>query len=58
MFRAPGSLTSGEILAVFGVGPIAPAAKRGLSGVLYLSHAALASLAETSFISRAKPGIL
>jgi hypothetical protein len=31
--RAPGSLTSGEIDAVRLVGPIAPATKRGLSGV-------------------------
>jgi hypothetical protein len=31
--RAAGSFTSGEIEAVFGVGPRAPATKRGLSGV-------------------------
>jgi hypothetical protein len=42
--RAPGSLTSGEIEAVFGVGPSAPHAKRGLSGVEYLAQAARASL--------------
>ena len=49
--RAAGSLTSGEIEAVFGVGPKAPATKRGLSGVLYLSRAASANLAEAKFIS-------
>jgi hypothetical protein len=36
-------LTSGEIDAVFGVGPSAPATKRGLSAVENLSHAARAS---------------
>ncbi|CFP61680.1 Uncharacterised protein [Bordetella pertussis] len=32
--RAPGSLTSGEMDAVLGCGPSAPATKRGCSGVL------------------------
>ena len=49
--RAAGSLTSGEMLAVFGVGPNAPATKRGLSGVEYWSQAARASLADCTFIS-------
>jgi len=39
------------MLAVLGVGPMAPATKRGLSGVLYLSQAARASLAAATFIS-------
>ena len=43
--RAAGSLTSGLMLAVRGVGPKAPATKRGLSGVLYLSQASRASRA-------------
>jgi hypothetical protein len=38
----PNPYDSDEMLAVFGVGPIAPAAKRGLSGVLYFSQAARA----------------
>jgi hypothetical protein len=49
--RAPGSFTSGEIDAVFGVGPNAPAAKRGRSGVEYFAQAALASRAAWTFIS-------
>ena len=49
--RAPGSLTSGEIDAVFGVGPNAPATKRGASGVEYLSQAARAIFAAATFIS-------
>ena len=40
--------------AVLGVGPRAPATKRGLSGVLYLSHAVRAICAEARFISIAK----
>ena len=51
MLRAAGSFTSGEIDAVLGVGPSAPATKRGLSGVEYLSQAARASLAAATFIS-------
>src|SRR6218665_372005 len=42
MLRAPGSFTSGLMLAVLGVGPSAPATKRGLSGRLDLSQAARA----------------
>ena len=34
ILRAPGSLTSGEIDAVFGVGPMAPAINLGFSGEL------------------------
>lgn len=45
---------SGEMLAVFGVGPIAPATKRGLSGVEYLSQASRASFADSMFISAAR----
>ena len=58
MLRAPGSLTSGLMLAVLGVGPSVPATKRGLSGVLNLSQAARAYCAERRFISRAKSAIL
>ncbi len=38
--RKPGSLTSGEIVAVRLVGPSAPATKRGLSGVLVVQASA------------------
>ena len=48
--RAPGSLTSGEIDAVLGVGPNAPATKRGDSGVEYFAQAAVASLAAASLV--------
>ena len=51
MLRAAGSFTSGEMEAVLGWGPRAPATKRGRSGVLYLSAAARASRAEATFIS-------
>src|SRR4029079_5773721 len=51
--RAPGSLTSGEIEAVFGVGPKAPATKRGDSGVEYFAQASLAIFAAARFISDA-----
>ncbi len=54
MLRAPGSLTSGLMLAVLGVGPSAPTTKRGLSGVLNLSQAARAMRAEARFISPAR----
>ncbi len=49
--RAPGSLTSGEIDAVFGVGPSAPATKRGLSGVENFAQASRAIFAAATFIS-------
>ena len=39
MFRAAGSLTSGEMDAVLGVGPIAPATNRGFSFVENFSTA-------------------
>ena len=48
-FLAPGSLTSGDIDAVLGVGPIAPATNLGFSGVLNFfaaSFAILGSLAQ------------
>jgi hypothetical protein len=51
--RAAGSLTSGLMLAVRGVGPSAPATKRGLSALPYVSHACRASRAAATFISRA-----
>ena len=47
-------LLAGLMLAVLGVGPKAPATKRGLSGVLNLSHAARASRADARVISRAR----
>ena len=48
MFDSTGSLLDGSMP----VGPIEPATKRGLSGVEYLSHAARASRAAATFISR------
>ena len=50
--RAPGSLTSGEMDAVLGVGPSEPATKRGRSGGRVTSSAASrASAAAATFIS-------
>jgi len=49
--RAAGSFTSGEIDAVLGWGPSAPATKRGRSGVPNSSQAWRASLAEARFSS-------
>jgi hypothetical protein len=40
MLRAAGSLTSGEIESVFGVGPRAPATKRGFAGVFAVQASA------------------
>ena len=54
MLRAPGSFTSGLMLAVFGVGPSAPTTKRGFCGVENLSQAARATRAEARFISSAR----
>jgi len=51
--RAAGSLTSGLMLAVFGVGPSAPATKRGLSALENRSQAARASFAAATLSSRA-----
>ncbi len=53
VLRAPGSLTSGLMLAVRGVGPSAPATKRGLAGVAAASAASRARRAAARFISRA-----
>ena len=49
----PGSLTSGDILAVLLVGPIEPATKRGFSGVIfeYFNAASFAILADSKFMS-------
>ena len=51
MFRAAGSFTSGEIDAVLGVGPTAPATNLGLSFVENLSTAWRANFADATFIS-------
>ena len=51
MFLAPGSLTSGDIEAVLGVGPIAPATNFLLEVVEYLLRASQANLAEFKFMS-------
>ena len=51
MLRAPGSLTSGEIEAVFEVGPSEPATKRGRSAVATSSAASRASAAAATFSS-------
>ena len=49
--RNAGSLTSGEIDSVLLVGPIAPATKRGLSGVVHLTAACFASFAASTLSS-------
>ena len=53
MPRKAGLLTSGEIDSVRFIGPIEPATKRGLSGVLrvHSSTAARASFAPSTFSS-------
>ncbi|CAK0602444.1 Uncharacterised protein [Burkholderia pseudomallei] len=45
------------MLAVFGVGPIAPATKRGFSGVAYLAADSRASAADATFISTTSASI-
>ena len=57
MFRAAGSFTSGEIDAVLGVGPTAPATNLGFSFVENFSTAWRANLADATFISYAKSDI-
>ncbi len=54
MLRAAGSLTSGEIESVFGVGPRAPATKRGFAGFFAVKASAdsRAIRAEARFSSR------
>ncbi len=53
MLRAPGSLTSGEIDAVFGVGPSAPTTKRGFSSVEYRAQMPFAIFAASRLMSYA-----
>ena len=49
--RYPGLFTSGEIEQVRFVGPMAPATKRGFSGVLFSVAASLAIFAEQKLMS-------